>query len=54
MLTPATRRRLAAILEHAHGILTPTEHRFVARLLPAVRAEDPELAVYLAALPVVR
>ena len=51
-LTAATRRRLAALLLHAHGIVTRTDRRWIARLLPAVRAEDPELACYLEGLVV--
>lgn len=51
-LTPHARRRLARLLLVAHGIVTRTDRRWIARLLPAVRAEDPELACYLSGLGV--
>lgn len=51
-LTPHARRRLAALLLRAHGIVTRTDRRWISRLLPAIAAEDPELAVYLRGLVV--
>ena len=44
--------RLAALLLRAHGIVTRTDRRWISRLLPAIAAEDPELAVYLRGLVV--